>query len=755
MSTYNLLDNLVKDTELEDELKIRSKPFYEANSSFKKFPIYETKGWYILRENKTNYRIRLDKKVSELLEDEIWSLYAKLGFKELNGKREFQIQCGKSTVRKIDIYAKDDETVLITECTSAESPGTKKSLTYLIDKIKSYKEDIVKATHNYYGIDFKPRFAWIIATKNIVWSDPDIERAAEADIYIIRDEELDYFIQLQKHLKIGARFQFLASIFSGKAIRELNIRVPATKGKMGGVVFYTFLISPEQLLKIAYVGHKNSKGPDALDTYQRMLKPRRLKDIAQYINNGGKFPTNIVVNLHYKKHLNFIKKDEIGELSFGELILPNCYAAAWVIDGQHRLFGYALSDRATSSVVPVLAFVNLDSTSQKNMFVDINHKQVKVPQGLLLDLYSELHWGSEIPSEAVTSLCSKVTKVLGASNNSPLNGRIVIGEKKKTNYTCLTIATITSSLLKEQLIGTPSSKDDTLIVGPLGDSDLHKALKRATEFLSAFFAVIKDALPDQWELGDAKGGYICTNNAIAALFKVLRAIFDVLEKVDHIDLQSQSAEELMNEINRYLISLTEWLENLDQDKFISLRSKVGSKGQIAVAWEMQQAIYEKNPSFKPKGLVEWMESFDKEGTSKAKKLIDEIQIAMYEFTIAKLKEKYFDNWWYDGIPETVRTKCAERKEKEKGKFEIHQYLDLIDYKIIALASSNWSEIFQQYFAIGKQGDRHKKLSWIVHLNDIRKTVSHPERGLLSKEQVDFVSNIYNELKEKLVEFWKK
>jgi len=755
MSTYNLLNSLVKDNELENELKVRSKHYYEVSTSFKKFPIYEAQGWYVLRENKTSYRIRLDKTVSEILEDDIWSLYARLGFKELNEKREFQIQCGESSVRKIDLFAKDDETVLITECTSAESPGTKKSITYLIDKIKSYREDIIKATHNYYGKDFKPRFGWIIATKNIIWSDPDIIRAAEADIYIIRDEELDYFIQLQKHLKIGARFQFLASVFSGKSIKELNIRVPATKGKMGGVVFYTFLISPEQLLKIAYVGHKNSKGPDALDTYQRMLKPKRLKDIAQYINNGGKFPTNIVVNMHYKKQLNFIKKDEIGELSFGELNLPNCYASAWVIDGQHRLFGYALSDRAATSVVPVLAFVNLDSTSQKNMFVDINHKQVKVPQGLLLDLYSELHWGSEIPSEAITSLCSKVTKVLGASINSPLNDRIVIGENKKTNYTCLTIATITSSLLKEQLIGTPSSKDDSLIIGPLGDSDLQIALKKATDFLSMFFTVIKDTLPDQWELGDAQGGYICTNNAIAAFFKVLRAIFDVLEKVDHIDLLSQSAEDLMKEVSRYLSSLTEWLKGLDQERFVSLRSKVGSKGQIAVAWEMQQAIYERNQQFKPKGLVEWMESFDKEGTTRAKKLIDGIQIAMYEFTIWKLKEKYKDNWWYDGIPETVRTKCAERKEKEKGKFEIHQYLDLIDYKTIALASGNWSEIFQHYFAIGKQGDRHKKLSWVVHLNDIRKTVSHPERGLLSKEQVDFVATTYNELKDQITEFWRQ
>ncbi|MBE8232661.1 MAG: DGQHR domain-containing protein [Endozoicomonadaceae bacterium] len=764
MSNSYLLDPLVTGDSLQSELRTRSKEYYETSVSLKKLPIHEAQGWYVLRQNKNNIRIRLDKPTYELVEDELWSLYARLGFTELNKNREFNIKCGNATTRKIDIFAKDDETVIISECTSAELPGTKKSLTYLIDKIKSYREDVIKATHNHYGKKFRPKFGWVIATRNIVWTTPDLERADEADITVIKDQELDYYAQLQKHLKTAARYQFLANLFPEKTIKELDLKVPATKGKMGGTNFYTFLISPEQLLKIAYIGHKNSKGQDALETYQRMLKPRRLKEIADYINDGGRFPTNIVVNLQYKrnlskKNLSFSKKDEIGELCFGELILPNCYATAWIIDGQHRLYGYALSDRSKDSVVPVLAFVNLDATAQKNLFVDINNKQVKVPRGLLLDLYSELHWGSNDPTEAITSLSSKVTKVLGSEIDSPLKRRILIGEQQKTNFTCLTITTLATALIKEQLIGTPNLSDGILVSGPIGDPDLKKALNRSTKFLSLYLSSFKAALPIQWELGDAKGGYICTNNSIAALLKVLKAIFDVLERIESIDVKSQSPEDLMIEVSRYSKHLIDWLTNLSDDKFTSLRSKVGSKGQIAVAWEMQQSIYDKNNNFKPKGLQKWMESFDKIGTTEAKELIDEIQLSMLTFTLSELKKLHGEelkHWWYEGIPHAVRTKCVTRKEEERGKLEAYQYLDLLDYKTIAAASSNWSKIYQSYFSLGdQQGDKNKKLNWILQLNDIRKTVSHPERGLLTKEQVDFVKDLHGKLKNNLGEHWIK
>jgi len=159
-------------------------------------------------------------------------------------------------------------------------------------------------------------------------------------------------------------------MFGGQKIDSLTRKVLATRGKMGGETFYTFLIPPDELLKIAYVGHKASCDIENLETYQCMLRPRRLKNIAEYINNGGKFPTNIVVNLKTAKKsgLKFEQKDRFGEEALGILHLPPNYASAWIIDGQHRLYGYAYARgtdgyRADSTVRPVLATVSAASPS--------------------------------------------------------------------------------------------------------------------------------------------------------------------------------------------------------------------------------------------------------------------------------------------------------------------------------------------------------------------------------------------------------
>lgn len=758
MASFSFIDDLVTDEELKQELKIRSKEYYEASISTKKLPSYEEDGWHVTRKNKTTYRIRLDKKPYELLEDELWCLYARLGFSELNKEREFKIKCDSNGIRKIDIYAKDNETVIFTECTIANLPGTKKSLTGLIDKIKSYREDIIKAVQYHYGRGYKPKYGFVIATKNIAWSDVDLEKARNAQITILRDDEIEYFIRLEKNLKTAARYQFLSQVFHGRSIPGLDIKVPATKGKMAGDVFYSFLISPDKLLKIGYVSHINSKGVEAIDTYQRMIQPKRLKEIAKYIDNGGRFPTNIVVNLEYKGKFKFEKKDEVGELSFGELTLPSRYSSAWIIDGQHRLYGYAHSAKSEDAVVPVLAYVNLDSSTQKKLFVDINNKQVKVSKNVLYELWADLHWGSDDATEALTSLCSRITKVLGEKKESPLYNRITSAEKKKTNFTCLTITTVANALEKEQLIGVAAIINDksVLIHNGLGSNkgDLEQALKRAAGFLIVYFNTFKNILPEQWSLGDAKGGYICTNNAIAALLKVLKSIFDVLENRDHVDLKSQSIDDLVNDVNKYLIQLTSWIENLEEDKFKLLRSKVGAKGQVAVAREMQKVIYEQDNNFQPKGLLDWIESFDKDGSKKAKDYIDNIQLSMLNLILTKLKEKYKDNWWYDGIPSDIRTKCVGRREEERGKLDAYQYLDLIDYKKIVLVSSHWNSIFQEYFTLfGESGDKGKKVSWIVKLNEMRKTVSHPERGLLNKEETDFIEDLHNRAKAKFGEYW--
>ena len=137
----------------------------------------------------------------------------------------------------------------------------------------------------------------------------DLQKCRDYGIFVISKTELQYYEDLVRLLKTAARYQLLAHVFTGSRVSGLERTVLATRAKMGGTTFYTFLIRPHQLLRIAYIGHRSSRDIDGIQTYQRMLQPKRLRSIAQYINNGGKFPTNIVLNLKPTKRIRFDKKE--------------------------------------------------------------------------------------------------------------------------------------------------------------------------------------------------------------------------------------------------------------------------------------------------------------------------------------------------------------------------------------------------------------------------------------------------------------
>src|SRR4029079_11504270 len=110
--------------------------------------------------------------------------------------------------------------------------------------------------------------------------------------------------------------------------------------------------------------------------------------IRAYIEGGGVFPTNIVVNFRTKRRFDLSADRSQGDFAFGTLYLPNTFKSAWVIDGQHRLYGFAGTSRESSTQLPVLAFERLAPQDEARLFVDINNKQVKVPWNLLVDLTS-------------------------------------------------------------------------------------------------------------------------------------------------------------------------------------------------------------------------------------------------------------------------------------------------------------------------------------------------------------------------------
>ena len=444
--TEIFLTPIVRDKELQAELRLRRSPYiYKTLTASskdilkKKVEIERADGWEVIRNNKNSVRTGKIKPADELFEDQVWTIFAQMEFHELSKGRHFKITVSDNTTpRQIDVFAKDDETALVVECTQTETPGTK-SMDAVINKIVALKSPITKSINKHYEPGQKLKLGFVIATKNINWRPADKKKCQEQGISIIADNEILYYESLVKHLKSAARYQLLAHLFAGSRVSGLARKVLATKARMGGETIYTFLISPDELLKIAYIGHRSSRNIDNIETYQRMLQPIRLKNIANYINNGGKFPTNIVLNLKKfkKRPLVFEKKASLGNETLGTLSLPDTYASAWVIDGQHRLYGYAYAREKPGfnndlSSIPVLAYENLPPEREQELFIDINSKQVKVPTALLVELYANLHWESDDTGKAHQAVLSRLVAQINSEHGSPFFDRIVMTGKRKT-----------------------------------------------------------------------------------------------------------------------------------------------------------------------------------------------------------------------------------------------------------------------------------------------------------------------------------
>ena len=761
--TEQHLGPLVLGDEISSELRRRkSRDFYKSVSGStkklisEKVKLEEEDGWRVVRKNAKSTRMAKPKPADEQLEDEVWSILAQMGFKEMSKGRNFTIAVEDGLPpRQIDVFAKDDESIIIVECTRRDEPG-KKNMANLIEKIRAIRESLLKSIRKAYGRQTKLKVKFVIATRNISWGEADLAKCDEAQVAVITDGELNYYATLVQHLKHAARYQFLGHMFGGQKIDGLARKVVATRGKMGGQTFFTFLIPPDELLKIAYVGHKASRDIENLETYQRMLQPRRLKKIAEYINNSGRFPTNIVVNLKTTKKsgLRFDVKENFGEEALGTLHLPPNYASAWIIDGQHRLYGYAYAREkegfnADSSVLPVLAYENLPAEKEMNLFIDINSRQVKVSTGLLVELYADLHWKSSDPGEAFQALLSRIASRLNSDRTSPLHDRMVVTGKKKTQFRCLTQTSVRDGLNVAKLLGVFSK--GTIVPGPLSTdmADGYDAnLKKGMAVISECLRMFATGMPDHWKIGDGPGGYLCTNNGIRALFLVIKDIADHIHQKEGTELYLFNADETFGAIKPYFEVLVESFMSATAQEISAFRRTGSSLTAVRQqAWGMEAHINKKIPEFKPLGLVEYLESRDEAGTEEAAAKVTKIHRQLFDYVINTLKKHYGSQnkaWWTQGIPLKIRQQCTAEWEAKNREGEEESQLYLISY--IEICHNNW-HLVKDVISLGTKDkdNKQKSTQWIRDLNEIRKITTHPERGVLTTDQVAFVNEIYDKV----------
>lgn len=537
----SLLEPLL-DTEkqLNSEYRIRKRSYRTKSSHSADVDDWLKRGWTVQRAGKRKATVVKPKSHDQLLEDRIWCLAHLMGYARMNGdkfKIAFRRNDGSPGQKQIDVFAADKDTVLVIECKSRADRGRRSLQKDILETI-ALKEYVRKSVVSSYSDGSKPKIIWIYATSNIIWSENDVSRASDGNIYIMTENEIQYFEAFLRHMGPAGRYQILGEFLKGQKVPGLQgVKIPAIKGKIAGEPYYSFVCTPRHLLKIAFVNHHALNHPDGKPAYQRMISSNRLKEIGQYIIRGGYFPTNIIVNFTNSPKFELISNKENADenIKFGWIHLPQLYRSAWIIDGQHRLYGYSfLEDAHLDDNLFVLAFDGMDTRKEADLFITINHKQKSVPKSLLVSLLADIRLGDSDPKTSLSALASAVVRSINTDKTSPLSRRFAVPGVPPEQNQNLTVSEAVNGLVRSELLGRVVGK--SRLPGPLAGSTDAASIDRARSVLNSYFEALREANPRRWELG--RTAYISTNPGIRAHLSLIAEIVRYLSHKGNSDFHA-------------------------------------------------------------------------------------------------------------------------------------------------------------------------------------------------------------------------
>jgi len=710
---------------------------------------YVKQGWEVIPSKLTkSVRIKKDKSHNVAFEDRLWGLFARMKFDLINETREFTLAYGKELNKQIDVFCCDSEVALVVE---AKSSAVRQKVYFQkeIHEFAFLQNDLRASISKLFP--HNPKIVFIFATNKCVLSDKDSSRLKENNIHHFNQDTIEYYEGLTEHLGEAAKYQLFGNLLAGQLIPNLPTRVPAISGKTPtGKTFYSFSIDPKVLLKISYVLHRNDTTSETSDAYQRLIKKRRLKQIGDFIDKGGYFPNSIIINIQ-EKHLKFEPATRIqhdSKTDFGILHLPRKFKSAFIIDGQHRLFGYSKSVVDQNHTIPVVAFHNLPEDEQTQIFVDINHSQKSVPTSLLHSLMADFHWDSSNDRLAIGALKTRLLTRLNQDEKSPFYQRIVLAEEPKTDTRCLTLQTIRSSGFGGTNYFGKLKGDKLISYGYLTEGNHENTLNKAALFFSEVFSEVENKLSGQWNAGSDSGGFIAMNLGVIGVMRVADSILEHLSSSQNLSTENKTGKQLAERVIPYLESVFTFISNLDTEGLKKIRSLFGGGAPDKVLREFQFAIHQDFEDFNPKGLDQWIkdtsgkynkQSYDL-GYSKIEPLLD-------DSIKQKLREEFGNQWWNSGIPKNVQKSCSDSRI-DHGSGSDENFLCTIHYRDII--KQNWNLLGELFTEPGKENAaKDKKISWLVKFNSIRQKYSHPQRENITEAEYDFLRSLWEWLDVRL------
>lgn len=706
---------------------------------------YEEQGYIVSSKQKIKASVKKLKPEIELGYYEFVQLFCEIGFNVIpNLSHSFDDET--KDISDFSFIAEDNECILICYYLYSDTKKEISSFEHVLENIKANYGELLKELKKIFTGNKK--FKVIICTKNYAFSKSDISFIDEQKYFYIDDDRLEYYINLNKHLGNASKYQLLGNLFSGQKIANLDDVIPAIQGKMGGLTYYSFSIEPEKLLKIGYILHRTDANRNDMPTYQRLIKKSRLKQIETFINNGGFFPNSVIISIDTnKKGLTFSLsslQDEASISKIGLLKLPQRYKSVYIIDGQHRLYGYANTQYKETNTIPVVAFLDLAKNDQIKLFMEINENQKSVSKNLRTTLNADLLWDSENPTERNTALFSRIAQELGENTDSPLFDRVIIGENNKTDKCCITLDTIRDALDKSGLFNKYKGTEiERLGICDLNNND--KNFDNIFTLLVKAFEYIQQKNVSDWGKTEDINKWVF-NISIYGLIRIISDITDIILNTTHYKKNEINSH--FEDFKPYLDAIIQGVNNFTEEQRNDLKTTYGGKGRIKYWRTLQGLILIKFPSLVFEGYEKWLKDTSKMFNKEAFSMIGDIETYLKEDFKKSLQDKYGEDWQILGVPYQVMKDAQElalkkRYEEPTKKYQDWDCLHLCDYRNIAVYKSNWTDLFEKKYSDPelKSGNKDKKTEWMEKMNRIRNQNDHTYS--VSEEEFNFIKKIHN------------
>lgn len=248
-------------------------------------------------------------------------------------------------------------------------------------------------------------------------------------------------------------------------MKTFPIEVKALRVEQPLGIHYVAILPATVLLEVAFsdvlsATLREGGGSYSLDGTQRLMQPKRLQRIADYINReDSAFPNAIILAANFRKEDGLIEDEEsdldgsanvvsrrwtVEEKEDGCCVLriPTREKLAAIIDGQHRLFAFvdARPERWEMNLICSI-FLDLPKPYQAQLFATINSTQKPVDKSLTYELFGynleeeqEQYWSPD-------KLAVFLTRRLSTDEGSPLKGRILVAPRKDIALSQMSAAT--------------------------------------------------------------------------------------------------------------------------------------------------------------------------------------------------------------------------------------------------------------------------------------------------------------------------